>query len=261
MVAFAPATKPTTRSYAPLAAAASLALVIAGGGFLYQFEARKDLEQTLAELEEVRSTQQSRLDELEVETGSLQDQLATATDAREDAETALSAATGNVGRLEAELATIIAARSEADTALASATEAVTSLRETEAELEQQILALEEEAGQVAVEGATERNALQSQLADLEAELTTVTEARRTAEAEMAEANRTIGELIEEGAALNQKVAELETETETLAADIHCARSHSSKSHKPRLLKPNSELPNWRPSGKPLQPRSVGTMRS
>ena len=37
VVAFAPATKPTTRSYAPLAAAASLALVIAGGGFVYQF--------------------------------------------------------------------------------------------------------------------------------------------------------------------------------------------------------------------------------
>jgi len=215
VVAFAPATKPTTRSYAPLAAAASLA----GGGFLYQFETRKDLEQTLADLQAERSTQLGRIDDLEVESSNLQDQLATATDAREVAETALSAATSSVGRLEAELATVIAAHSEADTALASATEALTTVRETEAELRQQILALEEEAGQIAVEAATERNALQSQLADLKAELTTVTEARRTAEGEVAEANRTIGELIEEGAALNQQVAELETETETLAADI------------------------------------------
>ena len=219
VVAFPPTAKPTTRSYAPLAAAASLALVIAGGGFLYEFETRKNLEQTLAELEAERSTQQGRIDDLEVETGNLQDQLAAATDAREDAETALSATTGDLGRLEAALETVIAARDEADAALASATEALTSLRESEAELGQQVSALEEEAEQVAAQGASERNALQSQLADLEVELATVTEARRTAEAEMAEANRTIGELIEEGAALNQKVAELETEMETLAADI------------------------------------------
>jgi len=224
VVAFPPAARPVTRSYAPLAAAASLALVIAGGGFLYQFEARKDLVQTLAELETERSTQQSRIEGLEVEASSLQDRLAAVTDAREDAETALSATTGDLGRLEAELETVIAARDEADAALASATEALTSLRETETELEQQVSALEEEAGQVAVKGATERNALQSQLADLEAELTTVTEARRTAEVEMAEANRTIGELIEEGAVLNQKVAELETEAETLAADIAARES-------------------------------------
>jgi len=73
VVAFPEATKPTTRSYAPLAAAASLALVVAGGGFLYQFEARKDLEQTVAELEAERSTQQSWIDDLEVEADNLQD--------------------------------------------------------------------------------------------------------------------------------------------------------------------------------------------
>lgn len=219
VVAFPEAAKPTTRSYAPLAAAASLALVIAGGGFLYQFEARKELAQTVAELEATGSTQRGQIEDLEVEASGLQDQLAAAADARRNAETAFSAASGDIARLQTELATIIAARDDADTALASTTEAVTSLRATEDELKQQVSALEEEVEQVTVEGATERNVLQSQLADVEAELADVTEARRIAKTEMAEANNTIGELIDEGAALNQQVADLQAATETLAADV------------------------------------------
>jgi len=220
VVAFPETPKSTTmQSYAPLATAASLALAIAGGGFLYQFEARKDLEQTVADLHVERSTQQGHIENLEAEASGLQDRIAAAVDARQNAETAFSVAAGDIARLQSELATIRAARDDADTTLASTNETLADLRETEAKLVRQVTALEEEVQQVAVQGATERNALQSQLATVEADLVTVIESRRAAEAEVAEANRTIGELIGEGATLNLKVTELETETKTLAADL------------------------------------------
>ncbi len=219
VVAFPKAAQPAARSYAPLAAAASLALVIAGGGFLYQFEARKELTQTVAELQATDSTQRGRIEDLEVEAGGLQDQLAAAADARQNAETAFSVASGDIARLQSELETTSAARDDAAAALANTTKTLTNLRETEAVLAQQVETLETEAQQAAAEDAAERNTLQYKLASIEAELANITEARRIAETEMAEANSTIGELIDEGAALNQQVAELETKTETLAADV------------------------------------------
>ena len=212
------------RSYGPLAMAASLALMVAGGGLLYQYQGQQRLEQAMAELEGDRSTLQGRVEQLAANTGSLQDELAAVGAAREDAETALSTANSDIARLHDELASITNARDDAESALAETTRNLASLRETEASLKLQMAELEEQAQQLATQSTKAREALQTQLKDVQAELANATEARRTAEAEVTDADRTIGELIDEGAVLNTKVAELEAETSRLTSNVAARES-------------------------------------
>ena len=93
VVTFTPTPAARTRTYGLLAAAASLALIIAGGGLFYQNQAQQSLEQALAELEADRSAQQTRIQDLEIEADSLEERLASTANAQIDAETALSTAT------------------------------------------------------------------------------------------------------------------------------------------------------------------------
>jgi septal ring factor EnvC (AmiA/AmiB activator) len=219
VVAFPPAQTERPRTYGFLAAAASLALMIAGAGLIYQFRAQQGLEQSVAELEAGRSEQASRIERLIAETGNLRGQLTAAIDAREETKTALSAVTDDAARLESKLATMTAARDEAQNTLASASASLAGLRASEAELEQQMATLESQSRTAAEQSAAEQEALQNQLADTQTELASVTDARRTAEAELAETSTTIEALRDEGAALSRQVAELQSETETLASEI------------------------------------------
>ncbi len=219
VVAFPPPPTERPRTYGFLAAAASLALMVAGAGLLYQFRAQQGLEQSVAELEAERSEQTTRIEELEADTASLQGELTAAIDEREETETALSTVTEDAARLEAELTAMTAARDEAENALASASASLAELRASEADLEQQMATLEDQARTATEQSAAEQEALQSQLADTQAELASVTDARRTAEAELAEASSTIEALRDEGAALSRQLADLESEMGALTADV------------------------------------------
>ncbi|MEM8948774.1 MAG: hypothetical protein AAGC99_05520 [Pseudomonadota bacterium] len=219
VVAFPQPQTERPRTYGFLAAAASLALMIAGVGLIYQYRTQQGLEQSVAELEVERSEQATRIEGLETETASLQGELTAAADARTETETALSAVTEDATRLESELATMTVARDEVENALASASASLAELRTSEADLEQQMAALEDQSRAVTEQSAAEQKALQSQLADTQAELASVTDARRTAEAELAEASTTIEELRDEGAGLSRQLADLESEMGALTADV------------------------------------------
>ncbi|MEZ5933255.1 MAG: hypothetical protein R3F54_15140 [Alphaproteobacteria bacterium] len=219
VVAFPPPQTERPRTYGILAAAASLALMIAGAGLIYQFRAQQGLEQSVAELETEQSERTMRIAELEAEAAGLQSELTAAADARTETETALSAVTDDAARLQAELATMTAARDEAQNILASASASLAELRAREAELEQQMAALEDQARTAAEQSAAERDALQDRFGDTQAELANVTEARRAAETELAEAGSTIEELRDEGAALSQQLADLESEMGALTSDV------------------------------------------
>ncbi len=219
LVAFPPPQPERPRTYGFLAAAASLALMIAGAGLIYQFRAQQGLEQSVAELGAERSQQTSRIEELIAETGNLRGHLAAAINRQEETESALSAVTNDAARLRAELVTMTAARAEAENALASTSASLAEFRTSEAELERQTAVLKDQARTASTQSATERDELQGRLADTQEELTNVTAARRAAEAELAEANNAIDELRNEGATLSRHIAELESETETFAAEI------------------------------------------
>ena len=219
VVAFPPPKAEESRTYGFLAAAASLALMIAGAGLIYQFRTQQGLEQSLAELEAERSEQASRIERLIAETGNLQGQLTATISARRDSETALSAVSEDAARLESELTAMTAARDEAQNTLASASASLAELRASEAELEQQMAILEDHARTAIEQSAVEREALQDRLADTQAELASVREARRDAEAELADASSTIEDLRDEGAALSQEIAEFESKMGTLTADF------------------------------------------
>ena len=100
----------SSRQFTPLAAAASLAFLIAGGAFLYGFQARQTLERTVAELEQDRVVLQDRNETLQATNAELDGQLAAAVDTMRDTETALAAARSDIARLETELSTTVAAR-------------------------------------------------------------------------------------------------------------------------------------------------------
>jgi predicted nucleic acid-binding Zn-ribbon protein len=209
----------SSRQFTPLAAAASLAFLIAGGAFLYSFQARQVLERTVAELEQDRAVLLDRSEALQTRSVELDGQLATAVDTMRDTETALAAARSDMARLETELSTTVTVRNKTETDVASATERLATLRETRASLEQRLAALETTAEQAASTAKAERTALQGQLAELQTELETTKEAERAAQSRLAEATGRIDDLENEGAALERKVAALESETKTLGSDV------------------------------------------
>ena len=209
----------SSRQFTPLAAAASLAFLIAGGAFLYGFQARQVLERTVAELEQDRVVLQDRNETLQATNAELDGQLATAVDTMRDTETALATARSDIARLETELSTTVAARNETEADLASATERLAALQETRVELEQRMAALETESDQAASAADAQRTELQGQLAELQSELDAAAEVERTAQIRLAEAAGRIDELESEGAALERKVAALESETESLSSDV------------------------------------------
>ena len=219
VVAFPPPQPERPRTYGFLAAAASLALMIAGTGLIYQFRTQQGLKQSVAELETERSEQASRIEGLIAETSNLQGQLTATIGAKEETEATLSAVTEDAARLEFELVTMTAARDDAENALASASASLAELRASEAELEQQMAILGDQARTAAEQSGAEREALQDRLAATQVELASVTEARRDAEAELAEASSTIEDLRDEGATLSKQLAELESEMGVLSADV------------------------------------------
>ena len=219
VVAFPPPKAERPRTYGFLAAAASLALMVAGAGLIYQFRTQQGLEQSLAKLEAERSEQASRIEGLIAETGNLQGQLTAAINGQQETESALSAVTDDAARFRAELVTMTAARDEAENALASTSASLTELRASEAELEQQMAILEDQAKTASAQSAAERDELQGRLATTQVELANVSDARRAAEAELAKANNAIDELRDEGATLSRQIAELDSETEAFATEI------------------------------------------
>jgi chromosome segregation ATPase len=209
----------SNRQFTPLAAAASLAFLIAGGAFLYSFQARQVLERTVAELKQDRAVLEDRNETLQATNAELDGQLATANEAIRATETALAAARSDIGRLEMELSTTVAASNEAQADLASASERLAVLQETRAELEQRMATLETESDQAASEANSQRIELQGQLAELQTELEAARETERTAQTRLTEAAGRIDELESEGAALERKVTALESVTDALSNDV------------------------------------------
>lgn len=223
VVSFPPEPTAKTWSYGPLAAAASLALVVAVGALVYNIRAQDELERTVAELENERQTQQVQIETQRAETGSLDEQLDVATAARREAEMAFTAASGDVARLGADLSAVTAALDEAEQSLTSVTADLEGAQGLNADLEQQLTALEQEASQTEAQAAAERNRLQQEAADLGDQLAAALDAQGTAEAGLAAANSTVADLIEAGSTLNQEVAALQEQAEAFETEL-AARS-------------------------------------
>ncbi len=174
-----PAEATTPSYYRPLAWAASIAVLIAGGFSLYSFQTQQRLSQTVAQVTEERSAAQGVADSLQLEVAAL-------TDARD--------------KVEATLATTAAALGDA--------------HEVGTVLEQQLALLESEKDQA----AAERQQLQGQVAGLESDLAVLMEARDTAEAELARTAAALGDAREAGTVLEQQLALLENEKDQAVTD-------------------------------------------
>ena len=174
-----PAEVATPSYYRPLAWAASIAVIIAGGFSLYSFQTQQRLSQTVAQLTEERSAAQGRVDGLQLDVAAL-------TEARAAAEAKLT------------------------TALAELDDA----REAGSAHEQKLALLESEKDQ-AVAG---REQLENRIAGLESDLTVSTRAREVAEATLTTTVAELGDVRRAGAALEQQLALIEGEKDQAVTD-------------------------------------------
>ena len=165
--------------YRPLAWAASIAVLIAGGFSLYSFQTQQRLSETVAQLTEERSLAQNRADGLQLEVAAL-------TEARNTAEATLTTTVAELG----------------------------DARRAGAALEQQLASLEGEKEQA----VTGHEQLESRIAGLESDLTALTEVRDAVETKLATTVAELDDAREAGTALEQQLASLESEKDQAVTD-------------------------------------------
>ena len=166
--------------YRPLAWAASIAVLIAGGFSLYSFQTQQRLSQTVAQLTDERLAAQGRADGLQLEVTALTE-----------------------------------ARDAADVTLATTEVELGDARRAGAALEQELTLLESEKDQA----VTDRKQLERQVSGLESDLTALTEARDFAETTLAARTEELGAALAASQAqqirLADNVADLRVERDAI----------------------------------------------